>query len=560
MNARVLELIKMPNLITENDLGILEKEIVKHPFLQSLRALHLLGLHQFQKEDYASQLTVTAAFTTDKKILYTFINQQAKQTVEGKTEATPVVSPLTPTSELPTKEIVENQFVEDEEVQEKAILVNNEEAEKEVMNEEVERIAEPEIAVENVVEETIVHDSEIQNTEMATEVVEMTTEVEFNNEIVEEIVEEPQSELSPNLEMENEEQNTIDKVDSDDKSEKLQTNVEIMENKETDTAINFHGVDDFLPQVKMPKQTEDYISMSQQQLTRKVQKQQDEMQRLIAEVEAKMKAKKLEQNVEVKEEVEETPQNFEINFSEVHDVYLERQEIKTSEIQQEIAVESPAETSEEWTPMEPTLHTGSSRFSKQNTALETLDNSFENNEDESQVVEDVERIEETTEETTEVEATEPQQESSNVPQFINTLHSWLNLNKEKSSIIALEAEMEIEDEAEEVAVTEIEEEAGESTLVNNEDVKTKAIDDFIENEPKISKLKESTEFIYKDRGDDISHLMTDTLVGLYIEQRLYTKAIQGYEILIEKYPEKKHDYLMKIEAVKNLKLNPKGGD
>ena len=96
--------------------------------------------------------------------------------------------------------------------------------------------------------------------------------------------------------------------------------------------------------------------------------------------------------------------------------------------------------------------------------------------------------------------------------------------------------------------------------MNNEDVKTKAIDDFIENEPKISKLKESTEFIYKDRGDDISHLMTDTLVGLYIEQRLYTKAIQGYEILIEKYPEKKHDYLMKIEAVKNLKLNPKGGD
>lgn len=550
MNARVLELIKMPNLITENDLGILEKEIVKHPFLQSLRALHLLGLHQFQKEDYASQLTVTAAFTTDKKILYTFINQQTKQTVDDKTETTPVISHLTPTSDSTLKESAENQLVEDVMVQEKVTTVNINEAEKVAIDEEVVLIFEPEIAVDSVVDETLVHDSEIQNTEMA-------TEVEFNNDIDEEIVEVPQTELSPNLEMENEEQNTIAKVDSDDKSEKLQTNVEIMENKESEDAINFHGVDDFLPQVKMPKQTEDYISMSQQQLTRKEQKQQDEMQRLIAEVEAKMKAKKLEQNVVEKAVEKEDPLNYEINFSEVHDVYLERKEIKTSEIQQEIAVESPAETSEEWTPMEPTLHTGSSRFSKQETTFETLDNSFENNDDESQVVE---VVGESIEDTTEVEVTIPQQESSNVPQFINTLHSWLNLNKEKSSIIALEAEMEIEDEPEEVAVTEIEEEAGESTLVNNEDVKTKAIDDFIENEPKISKLKESTEFIYKDRGDDISHLMTDTLVGLYIEQRLYTKAIQGYEILIEKYPEKKQDYLMKIEAVKNLKLNPKGGD
>ena len=36
-----------------------------------------------------------------------------------------------------------------------------------------------------------------------------------------------------------------------------------------------------------------------------------------------------------------------------------------------------------------------------------------------------------------------------------------------------------------------------------------------------------------------SSIMTETLAKIYLEQKKYTKAIQAYEILILKYPEKK---------------------
>jgi hypothetical protein len=47
---------------------------------------------------------------------------------------------------------------------------------------------------------------------------------------------------------------------------------------------------------------------------------------------------------------------------------------------------------------------------------------------------------------------------------------------------------------------------------------------------------------------------------LYVEQRLYAKAINGYEILIEKFPTKKSFYLEKIEEVKTLKSQPKSNE
>ncbi len=88
MNARILELIKQPQLIQKDDVALLDKELKNQPYLQSLRALKLMGTHKFFPENYNSVLSETAAFTTDKKILYQLIFGKPKK-VE---EAQPLVS------------------------------------------------------------------------------------------------------------------------------------------------------------------------------------------------------------------------------------------------------------------------------------------------------------------------------------------------------------------------------------------------------------------------------------------------------------------------------------
>lgn len=82
-------------------------------------------------------------------------------------------------------------------------------------------------------------------------------------------------------------------------------------------------------------------------------------------------------------------------------------------------------------------------------------------------------------------------------------------------------------------------------------IKTKVIESFIENNPKISQLKDEVNFVVKEKTDDISHLMTETLANLYIEQKLYTKAINAFQILIGKHPHRKDYFEAKIQEIKD---------
>ncbi|WP_315052802.1 hypothetical protein [Chryseobacterium indoltheticum] len=52
MNARVLELLKNPKNIQSEDLHLLKEEINSFPYIQNIRALHLYGIHLFDKENY----------------------------------------------------------------------------------------------------------------------------------------------------------------------------------------------------------------------------------------------------------------------------------------------------------------------------------------------------------------------------------------------------------------------------------------------------------------------------------------------------------------------------
>ncbi|MDG2432794.1 tetratricopeptide repeat protein [Flavobacterium sp.] len=97
-----------------------------------------------------------------------------------------------------------------------------------------------------------------------------------------------------------------------------------------------------------------------------------------------------------------------------------------------------------------------------------------------------------------------------------------------------------------------------TTLIDEVKKKKEAlINKFIETSPKIAPVKNGTPSpAYFDiNKDDNSSLMTETLAKVYLEQKKYQKAIQAYEILILKYPEKSSFFADRISDIKILQQN-----
>ena len=92
-----------------------------------------------------------------------------------------------------------------------------------------------------------------------------------------------------------------------------------------------------------------------------------------------------------------------------------------------------------------------------------------------------------------------------------------------------------------------------------EDAKAKQeslIDKFIASNPKIPALdKYAVSAPAAVLTEDKSYLMTETLAKVYLEQKKYMRAIQAYEILILKYPEKSSYFANYILEIKKLQQN-----
>ena len=80
------------------------------------------------------------------------------------------------------------------------------------------------------------------------------------------------------------------------------------------------------------------------------------------------------------------------------------------------------------------------------------------------------------------------------------------------------------------------------------------IDKFIESNPKIPQITSEApkKNMAKSRMMQPESLMTETLARIYLEQKNYDKAIQAYNILSLKYPEKSGFFADQIQAVKEL--------
>lgn len=549
MNARVLELLQRPENISREDISLLQNEISKFPYMQSIRTLHLSAIFNFDAENYQKELTKTAAYTTDKKILYTFINKKKEEEKKELTKFKKIVLAKTEhevekNTEEPVKIV---------EVPEQNITKNS----SENLTETVEKIeAEKPVVThpKSVVGDTELEAPILDKKENEFEVLKELEILEIENQLLEQEKAEEEIAFKTREEDLNFSKETVlEHIDqSDDK--------EITSVKPSD--ISFNGFESFLPNVKFtvpsvqkeePKSeptAEIPAPIFEEKLTEEEIKSEEIPSEKTPEVNisAPEKTEIIEEKTEMTIEKEEpqdintpilTEENEEI-VEEIHtdwkpmnfvmnplDSMIQKPAVsqpkaieKPVEVKPEIAITEEKKIVEEVAPIELKKEVLEEvKIEEKPVEKSILNTSFLKANDQENPVQTIEN------QAVKVSAEE---NNSNVPGFVNTWQSWLKIDR--SGI-----------------------KTPENIPVKVIEKKAEIIDKFIEENPKISQLKEEVSFVVKEKNDDISHLMTETLAKLYTEQRLYTKAIKAYEILQNKHPERAEDFKAKIQEIKDLK-------
>lgn len=571
MNARVLELIQRPENISAEDISVLQSEIDKFPYMQSIRTLHLSAIHQFNTENYHKELTKTAAYTTDKKILYHFIN--FKKEVEKKEPTKFKKINLVKETETPNHLIPETIVEEKISKTEANKIVGDTEIEAPIPNKLADEISEnanpnseiletakselEKITAEEPVEMQPI--SVVGDTELETPILDKKeNEFEVFNE--EENLE-LENQIFAELATEEEKQNDIFRTREGDLNYSKDTVLEhinqIKETNITPAEISFNAFDSFLPDVKFsaPAKSEELaiqeitpeekgeISSEKDINFSQIQefeiKQEPIFKQEIAPANETKEEEVEEEAIEPKEKneiIEETPEpeiafewkpmNFIQNPLDAHIKNSKQETPKSIAPILEKTIIPEAKTIE-ITPVQEIKQ--DEKVTEQSSEIEEEKpviniSFFENNVSEMVTEEPI--IKEELEEIIAEEKTEDV--ASNIPNFVNTWQNWLKIDRTETPKTDPEPSKIIEKKAE-------------------------IIDKFIEENPKISQLKEDAHYVVKEKANDISHLMTETLAKLYVEQRLYTKAITAYEALKKKHPERQDEFEDKIQEIKELK-------
>ena len=641
METRIIDLIKNPETLRVEDLNLLETEIEKFPYMQSLRAIYLLGVHRFYNEHFPKELAKTAAYTTDKRILYNLINKTnenmaaalAASAFPFKTEFT------TKTPALQEIKVEETPIHAEEEVVENTDLVvetqsveisepvsfveENTNEEQQAANTETPSIPEvspveepqynapsPEIneyeQKKLAIDEYIAAEMAKLKSGTATEEL-STAEKEENIETTETISETEKEEIAVE-EVKAEEITPVETVEEREVEVEVEIEAEPIVEEERFSAEELASPSTF--NLKKPKETTiDFYNRKQTGFVEETSAPKEDYYSSAKPVEEENKVKETTVDFYTKkqaESVEETPTPKEYFYSAkttsessaeneeretTIDFYARKQtesveetptqkedfysakttsesstenEAKETTIdfyarkQTSFVEETPApkeniysseetisESSTEKEARETTIDFYASKkansdvqeeqtsYSPVNIYQKQIDTEKEDTAEVSKNFVQEENIS-TTEEAANSEKPEPKAEiepekvsevvkhtsNSNVTSFISTWKSWLKIDR------------------------------SEIVTPSEQDKKAAIIDKFIENNPKISPIKEDVDFIVKEKSNDISHLMTETLAQLYVEQKLYTKAIQAYKILQEKHPERTDEFEERIEEIK----------
>ncbi|WP_312767378.1 hypothetical protein [Epilithonimonas sp.] len=593
MNTRVLELVKKPKIITESDLDILRSESEKMPYAQSIRALYLYGINLYKPENYKENLSKTAAYTTDKKILYHFINSERISKKE-----------ITPTSiisdEKPENHLTNDKTTEDTKPAESEIVTEIENTETHsVLNKfDIEKIIETEnsenseFIVVDGEKNRLLYDGEENFLKEKSSQVDLEATKESGQLVLKEetetidsqiIIDENPAQESISAPEHIEDILTLEETKVEEISTELESQPEISSND-----ISFGGAQEFLPNVKfsLPKNHLDYLNPSKKEKSE--EKPTEEKPVIRSEYKEPFVKNIPEDDIDDSQISFENTQSFEvfepkkvegtedsiqeerikenqINFenTQTFDIIEDKTEISQTEIKPEIT-EPKIEVQEpvsEWKPMSFSANTPDALIGKSKPEereipkIITKVDVAPTQEKVEEVIVHPEIIEETQVEEKKTEISEEERPIMNVSFFGNEVSKI----EEKKEIIPIPEKVETKEATESNVGTFIN--TWQSWLkierpeVKEEPSKTKEkiIDNFIETNPKISQLKEESNYIIKEKKDDISHLMTETLAKLYTEQKLYSKAIKAYEILSEKHPDKKDYFEQKIEEIKDIR-------
>ena len=515
MNARVLELLQRPENISKEDISLLQNEISKFPYMQSIRTLHLSAIFNFDAENYQKELTKTAAYTTDKKILYTFINKKKE---EEKKELTKFKKIVLAKAENEVEKTVEEP-VNIVEVPEQNITENP----SENLTETVEKIeAEKPVVThpKSVVGDTELEAPILDKKENEFDVLKELEILEIENQLLEqEKAEQENAEIAFKTREEDlnfSKETVLEHIDqSDDK--------EITSVKPSD--ISFNGFESFLPNVKFtvpstPK--EELKSEPEAEISATIIEEKPTEEIKSAEVpsektpewniSAPEKTEIIEENTEMTIEKEEpqvintpilTEEKEEI-VEEIHTDWkpmnfvmnpLDSMIQKPVEVKPEIAITEEKKIVEEVAPIELKKEVLEEvKIAEKPIGKSILNTSFLKNNAQENPVQAVE---------TPVEKVSAEENNSNVPGFVNTWQSWLKIDR--SGI-----------------------KTPENIPVKVIEKKAEIIDKFIEENPKISQLKEEVSFVVKEKNDDISHLMTETLAKRYSETKISINSNSSY--------------------------------
>ena len=567
METRIIDLIKNPETLRVEDLNLLETEIEKFPYMQSLRAIYLLGVHRFYNENFSKELAKTAAYTTDKRILYNLINKtnenmaaalaasafpfktdlatKTPKIQEVKTEAIPIPAPAPAEVKIEEKTdlVTETQSVE---ISEPVFVEENKNEETQAVNNETPSIPDVSLVEEPQSDVLSPEKTETEKTELtaaeyiAAEMAKLKAgaateepaiaEKEENIETTEtiEIISEAEKEEILVEEVKAEEISPIEIVEEKEVEVEVEVEAEPVEEEERFSAEELASPDTF--NLRKPKETTiDFYNRKQTGFVEETPAQKENIYSSEKPISEKPAEKEEEKETNISfyaqkqaESVEETPaQKKNIYSSEktVEKKTTEKEERETT-IDFYASKKADSDAQEEQT-----------SYSPVNIYQKQIDTEKEDTAEVSKNLVQEENIS-TTEEEANSEKPEPKAEiekvseaakptsNSNVTSFISTWKSWLKIDR------------------------------SEIVTPSEQDKKAAIIDKFIENNPKISPIKEDVDFIVKEKSNDISHLMTETLAQLYVEQKLYTKAIQAYKILQEKHPEKTEEFEERIEEIK----------
>ena len=507
METRIIDLIKNPETLRVEDLSLLETEIEKFPYMQSLRAIYLLGVHRFYNENFSKELAKTAAYTTDKRILYNLINKtnenmaaalaasafpfktdlatKTPKIQEVKTEAIP--APAEVKIEEKTDLVTEKQSVE---ISEPVSFVEENKNEKQ----QAVNIETPSIPDVSLVEEP---QSDVLSPEK--------TETEKTELTAAEYIAAEMAKLKAGAATE--EPAIAEKEENIETTETIEI-ISEAEKEERETTIDFYARKQTSFVEETPAQKEDFYSAK---TTSESSTENEERETTIDFYARKQTSF-----------VEETPAQKEDFYSAktTSESSAEKEERETT-TDFYASKKADSDAQEEQTSYSPVnIYQKQIDTEKEDTAEVSKNPVQEENISTTEEAANSEKPEPKAEETEKVSEVVKPTSNSNVTSFISTWKSWLKIDR------------------------------SEIVTPSEQDKKAAIIDKFIENNPKISPIKEDVDFIVKEKSNDISHLMTETLAQLYVEQKLYTKAIQAYKILQEKHPERTDEFEERIEEIK----------